>query len=118
MNKPLVGTEFDFRYRFWIIGAFFCTGFSLYRFDQLNIVQYAIDRAVRDDSPRAAILAQATFALSALRVLCAAVIRTGQRLICGRTSRRIPVCTPKLLSPTDLIATCAILYISAACYSH
>jgi hypothetical protein len=80
MNKPLVATEFEFRYRFWIIGAFFCIGFSLYRFDQVNIVRYAIDRTVGNDSPRAAIVAHAAFGLAALWVLCS-VFRFALRLI-------------------------------------
>jgi protein-S-isoprenylcysteine O-methyltransferase Ste14 len=76
MIRPLVATDFEFRYRFWIIGAFFWIGFSLYRFDQLKIVEYAIDRTLGNDSPKGAIVLHAAFALSALLVLCAAMIRT------------------------------------------
>jgi len=76
MIRPLVATDFEFIYRFWIIGAFFWIGFSLYHFDRLNIVEYAIDQTLGNDSPKGAIIIHAAFGVSALLALCAAIVRT------------------------------------------
>lgn len=76
MIRPLGATDFEFRYRFWIIGAFFWIGFSLYRFDHLNIAEYAMDRTLGSDSPRGVVIIHAAFGVAALLVLCAAMIRT------------------------------------------
>jgi hypothetical protein len=42
----LTATEFEFRHRFWVIGAIYFVGFGLYNIDHVNIVQYAIDRTM------------------------------------------------------------------------
>ncbi len=72
----LTATDFEFRHRFWLIGAFFWAGFSLYAFDHLNVAQWLIDRTVGGNSPRGAATAHVVFAFSALLVLSAAAIRT------------------------------------------
>ena len=40
-------TEFEFRYRFWLIGAIFWFGFLLYKMDPLNMAQYLVNDTVR-----------------------------------------------------------------------
>jgi protein-S-isoprenylcysteine O-methyltransferase Ste14 len=37
-------TPFEFRNRFWIFGAFYWIGFSLYSFDHVNVAQFVSDR--------------------------------------------------------------------------
>ena len=72
----LTATEFEFRHRFWLIGLVFSLGFSLYTVDHVNVVQYVIDRSVGSHSPLADGLARSLFALAALCVLGAVLLRT------------------------------------------
>ena len=76
MNRLFTATEFEFRYRFWMIGLIFSLGFWLYQFDHLNVVQVLIDHTVGHDSPRAGLVARAAFGFGALCVLAAALFRT------------------------------------------
>jgi len=72
----LSATDFEFRHRFWLIGAIFGAGFWLYAFDHVNVVQWVIDRTVGEESSRGAAIARGFFTFSALLTLCAAMIRT------------------------------------------
>ncbi|MFZ3217651.1 MAG: methyltransferase [Candidatus Acidiferrales bacterium] len=69
-------TNFEFRYRFWIIGAIFWIGFALYHFDHVNIVQYLTDRLVGPQSSHEEIVARAFLFFAALLVLLTALLRT------------------------------------------
>lgn len=75
-NRLFTATEFEFRYRFWMIGIIFAVGFFVYRFDHLNAVQWLIDHTIGHDSPRAEVFARVAFGFGALCVLIAAVFRT------------------------------------------
>ncbi|MGB0034730.1 MAG: isoprenylcysteine carboxylmethyltransferase family protein [Candidatus Acidiferrales bacterium] len=69
-------TDFEFRNRFWVIGAYFFVAFSLYNLDRLNVVQFLIDRTVGRGAPNGDAIARAAFAFAALLVFAAALIRT------------------------------------------
>ena len=75
-HRLLTATEFEFRHRFWIIGLVFWAAFSLYGADHVNVVEFLVDRTVGHDSPRADAALRAAFALAALCVLAAALLRT------------------------------------------
>ncbi|HTR77160.1 MAG TPA: isoprenylcysteine carboxylmethyltransferase family protein [Gemmatimonadaceae bacterium] len=72
----LVATDFEFRYRFWLITGFFGVGFSLYGVDHVNVVQLVIDRTVGPGSSRAAGLTHGLFGFAALLAVSAASVRT------------------------------------------
>jgi len=69
-------TTFEFRYRFWVIGAIFWAGFSLYRVDPVN-AGYALSvwLSAHTGWPQAVLL-RLIFALAALITVAAAVLRT------------------------------------------
>jgi protein-S-isoprenylcysteine O-methyltransferase Ste14 len=70
-------TEFEFRHRFWIIMATYCLGFSCYRWDHVN-VSVALARMILGglDSPLAMPWIRAIFAMGALIVTLAALVRS------------------------------------------
>ncbi len=69
-------TEFEFRYRFWLIGAIFWLGFLLYRVDHLNMAQYLVNRTVGENSPHADLVARSLLLFGAFLVLLTALLRT------------------------------------------
>lgn len=69
-------TEFEFRYRFWLIGAIFWFGFLLYKVDPLNMAQYLVNRTVGANSPHADLVARSLLLFGAFLVLLTALIRT------------------------------------------
>lgn len=69
-------TDFEFRNRFWLIGAIFGLAFWCYAFDHVNVVQAVADGIAGKDSPSADHLVRIFLALGALLALLAAAIRT------------------------------------------
>jgi protein-S-isoprenylcysteine O-methyltransferase Ste14 len=69
-------TNFEFRQRFWIIALLYWAGFVLYRFDRVNIAQWAVQRAAPDNSSLETLLMRYLLAFGALLVLLAAWLRT------------------------------------------
>lgn len=74
------GTEFEFRYRFFVIGAIYGIAFSCYSFDHVN-AGYAIARAVLGHSPLPGaahdqMAVRCVFGVGALLAIAAAAIRT------------------------------------------
>lgn len=69
-------TDFEFRYRFWMIGLIYLLGFSAYRIDHINAVEYAVGKIAGHGTAQAEILAHALFGLAALILFCAAALRT------------------------------------------
>jgi protein-S-isoprenylcysteine O-methyltransferase Ste14 len=69
-------TEFEFRYRFWLIGAIFWFGFLLYRVDHLNMAQYLVNRTIGENSPHADLVARSLLLFGAFLVLLTALLRT------------------------------------------
>lgn len=71
-------TEFEFRYRFWVLAAIYTLGFWCYSFDHVNVVQALLERilghSLRSASDR--YLLQGLFALGAGVVVLAALVRT------------------------------------------
>ena len=73
----LAASEFEFKYRFWIIGAIFCLGFLSYNLDPQNagaaltewIARLCGTAASRNDY-------RLTFAIASLFIVAAALIRT------------------------------------------
>jgi protein-S-isoprenylcysteine O-methyltransferase Ste14 len=75
-EKRMKATEFEFRHRFWIIGAIFWFGFLLYRVDQLNMAQFLVNRTVGENSPHADSVARSLLLFGAFLVLLTALLRT------------------------------------------
>lgn len=73
-------TEFEFRNRFWVIGAIFWFGFFCYRFDPTNagvaFLKAFLGPAADFDSPPARDLLRLVFAAGALLVGASALLRT------------------------------------------
>lgn len=74
------GSEFEFRYRFFVIGAIYGIAFSCYSFDHVN-AGYAIARAVLGHSPMPGVAhdqmaVRCVFGVGALLAIAAAAIRT------------------------------------------
>jgi len=69
-------TEFEFRNRFWLIGAIFGLGFAAYTIDPVNIVVFVLDHTIGHDSPRGDSIARIYFSAGALLAVCAALVRT------------------------------------------
>lgn len=72
----LQASEFEFRNRFWVIGAIYGVGFALYNIDHVNVVQYALDRTIGENSPHAMLFVHLAFGIAALLALLASLIRT------------------------------------------
>jgi len=72
----LRATDFEFRYRFWMIGLIYLLGFSAYRIDPVNVVEYAVGKITGHGTPQAEILAHALFGVGALIMFFAAALRT------------------------------------------
>lgn len=74
------GTEFEFKYRFFLIGAIYFIGFSCYAFDHQNagaaIAQWALGHALAKGSAHDRLVVQAIFGFGALLAVVAAGIRT------------------------------------------
>lgn len=67
-------TDFEFRNRFWIFGGFYWIGFALYNLDRLNIIQFAVDRAIGANGTHANLWLRIGLAFAAsLCFLCAAL---------------------------------------------
>lgn len=69
-------SEFEFRYRFWLIGAIFWFGFLLYNVDRLNMAQYLVNRTVGENSPHADLVTRSLLLFGAFLVLLTALLRT------------------------------------------
>ncbi|MFZ0520193.1 MAG: isoprenylcysteine carboxylmethyltransferase family protein [Candidatus Acidiferrales bacterium] len=69
-------TEFEFRYRFWLIGAIFWFGFLLYKIDPLNMTQYLVNETVGEHSSHADLVARSLLLFGAFLVLLTALLRT------------------------------------------
>jgi protein-S-isoprenylcysteine O-methyltransferase Ste14 len=70
-------TEFEFRHRFWLIGAVFFSGFSLQFVDSTNVVVAAFSRlGVDPDSETRAIALRCIFAIGALLAIACGLVRT------------------------------------------
>jgi protein-S-isoprenylcysteine O-methyltransferase Ste14 len=71
-------TNFEFKIRFWIIGAIFGIAFSFYRFDPINISDWlgSLMAGAPIDSPPTIRLMRIIFALAALWPIAGAVVRT------------------------------------------
>jgi protein-S-isoprenylcysteine O-methyltransferase Ste14 len=69
-------TDFEFRQRFWLISLVYWLGFSLYRFDHLNVVQWAAISAAPGDERQQMVILRGLFIAGALMVLLAAGLRT------------------------------------------
>jgi protein-S-isoprenylcysteine O-methyltransferase Ste14 len=73
-------TEFEFRYRFWVIAGIFFVAFLCYRFDSVNVslalsrMIVAVERPGNLDSTR--MFVRAFFAFGALLVIAAALMRS------------------------------------------
>jgi protein-S-isoprenylcysteine O-methyltransferase Ste14 len=69
-------SDFEFRYRFWIIGAIFWLGFSLYSVDPVNAA-LAIAHWLQPHTRWSAdVIARGLFAFGALLTILAALLRT------------------------------------------
>jgi protein-S-isoprenylcysteine O-methyltransferase Ste14 len=68
--------DFEFRNRFWLIGAIFAVAFWCYAFDHVNVMQAAANRIAGKDSPGAEHLVRIFLAVGALLTFLAAAIRT------------------------------------------
>jgi protein-S-isoprenylcysteine O-methyltransferase Ste14 len=67
-------TPFEFRNRFWIFGAFYWIGFSLYSVDHINVAQFVADRIHGNGAPKASEIPLIGVVLAAaLSFLCAAL---------------------------------------------
>lgn len=70
-------TNFEFRYRFWIIAWIYCLGFSAYRYDQQQTARWLAAALTGGMHGRAAYLGwRAVLAAAALLALAAAALRT------------------------------------------
>ena len=69
-------TDFEFRYRFWIIGAIIWCGFGLYVFDHTNVAVAMAAPLARWTGWREELLVRGLFAFGALLTVMAALIRT------------------------------------------
>jgi protein-S-isoprenylcysteine O-methyltransferase Ste14 len=73
-------TDFEFRNRFWLIGAIFSLGFACYSLDQLNaceaLARLILGQAAGTDSPALDRLERIIFVAGALLVVLAALIRS------------------------------------------
>ncbi|MGA7960205.1 MAG: isoprenylcysteine carboxylmethyltransferase family protein, partial [Candidatus Acidiferrales bacterium] len=69
-------TEFEFRYRFWLIGAIFWLGFLLYKVDHLNMAQCLVNCTVGENSPHAELVARSLLLFGAFLVSLTALLRT------------------------------------------
>jgi membrane protein implicated in regulation of membrane protease activity len=70
-------TEFEFRYRFWIISGTFCLGFSCYAWDHMNM-SVAVARMILGGlhSPLAGPLIRAILTVGVLLVTLAVLVRS------------------------------------------
>jgi len=69
-------SDFEFRYRFWIIGAIFWIGFTLYSVDQVNAAA-ALANWLQPHTPwSAGAIVRAIFGFGALLAIAAALLRT------------------------------------------
>ncbi|MGH9713940.1 MAG: methyltransferase family protein [Candidatus Acidiferrales bacterium] len=69
-------TEFEFRYRFWLIGLIFWLAFSTYGFDHVDITQAIADRFAHPGGLDADSLVRIVFVCGTLLVAGACLIRT------------------------------------------
>jgi protein-S-isoprenylcysteine O-methyltransferase Ste14 len=69
-------TEFEFRYRFWLIGLVFWVGFFLSTVDHVNVVEFVVTRVFGLMDPAATTAMRTMFGVGALCVLAAALLRT------------------------------------------
>jgi protein-S-isoprenylcysteine O-methyltransferase Ste14 len=69
-------TDFEFRNRFWLIGAIFGLAFFCYAFDHVNAMQAVADRISGKDSSGADHLVRILLAIGAMLTFLAAAIRT------------------------------------------
>jgi protein-S-isoprenylcysteine O-methyltransferase Ste14 len=71
-------TDFEFKIRFWIIGAIFGIAFSLYNFDPVNISEWlgSLIAGAPTDSPATIRVMRIIFALAALLPIAGAAVRT------------------------------------------
>jgi protein-S-isoprenylcysteine O-methyltransferase Ste14 len=73
----LIGTEFEFRYRFWFIFGIFWVAFLLYFLDPVNTAAWLVDRIAPHASPaRTRALLHALFGVGALLAVGAALLRS------------------------------------------
>ncbi|HUO35164.1 MAG TPA: methyltransferase [Candidatus Acidoferrum sp.] len=72
----LRATDFEFRNRFWLIGLGYFLGFSAYRIDQTNFVQFLVAKFIGAGSPTAGYWVHALFALAAFIMFLGAALRT------------------------------------------
>jgi protein-S-isoprenylcysteine O-methyltransferase Ste14 len=73
-------TEFEFRYRFWVIGLIFWASFACYSFDHVNagvsITHWLVGAQVNAHSAHFLFVLRSVFAFGAALAIAAAVIRT------------------------------------------
>ena len=69
-------TDFEFRYRFWIIGAIFWIGFTLYSVDHVNAAVAIANWLQPHTRWSADTIARGLFAFGALLAIAAALLRT------------------------------------------
>lgn len=76
----LRATRFEFRNRFWMIGAIFLTGFALSFVDRVNagvaVVRWLAPAGFQVSSPRGLLALRSVYAFGALLCLAAAALRT------------------------------------------
>jgi protein-S-isoprenylcysteine O-methyltransferase Ste14 len=76
-DLPMRATDFEFRHRFWIIGAAFAAGFGLYAVDPLDSVERLLGWVVPGTpEPERLLLLKGTFVAGAALVFLAALVRT------------------------------------------
>jgi len=73
-------TEFEFRYRFWVIGLIFWLAFSCYSFDQVNagesVARWFVGAPVDPHSAHFQLVLHLVFAFGAALAIAAAALRT------------------------------------------
>jgi protein-S-isoprenylcysteine O-methyltransferase Ste14 len=79
-RQPMRATEFEFRYRFWLIVLIFSVGFWLYAIDHVNageaVAQWIAGHVLQSQHMADRSLLRAVFGCGALVVILAALIRT------------------------------------------
>jgi protein-S-isoprenylcysteine O-methyltransferase Ste14 len=73
-------TEFEFRYRFWVMGLIFWVSFACYSFDHVNagvaFTRWLVGGRVDPHSPQFLFVLRSVFAFGAVLAIAAAAIRT------------------------------------------